>query len=333
MKMIRTFAFILVFLLFAVASFFSNTFSQSDNLLHNDITDIEKKNVISKEDYISIINGSITFIKSSEFKTKIIEKIRETAKGDQSDFDGKFAEGIVSVIESGTLKLAKSYGIKKETDLEKASKIFDHEPEIISLNETKTNIIRVVLIDVLNEIDSIDDIPNGIKKKLLFYRKRMESIVNPTIYENEQTENNENHQSLSKSQFIDIAQQAINYMKSYEFKDMIIKSIKKAAKNPKTFDSELSEAQMIGIESKMLEIVKPYGINSKEEMDAAFKQFEDDSDVKAFNETMMREIMGVMIGIYGDSGLLKSVPKSIRKKLEDGKKAMESMIAPTPQED
>jgi hypothetical protein len=142
----------------------------------------------------------------------------------------------------------------------------------------------------------------------------------------------EQKSKLTKDDFIKLANEAVAYMKSPEFKTMIVEAIKEAAKDPATFDAKLGEAQQKSIEAKMLELAKTYGINSKEEMDAAGKGFENDPDIKALNETMMKDIMGVMIAIYSDADLLKALPKDIKKKLEDGKKMMESMIAPKPEE-
>ena len=138
--------------------------------------------------------------------------------------------------------------------------------------------------------------------------------------------------TMTKDDFMKLANDAITYMKSPEFKTMIVDAIKEAAKDPATFDMKLNETQMKAIEAKMLELAKPYGINTKEELDAAGKAFENDPEFKALNENMMKEIMGVMIGIYGDAELLKALPKDIKKKFEEQKKQMEAMIAPKPEE-
>ncbi len=138
--------------------------------------------------------------------------------------------------------------------------------------------------------------------------------------------------TVTKEDYMKVSTEVMNYLKSPEFKTMFIEAIKEAAKDPATFDAKLNETQMKVLEEKMLELVKPYGITSKEQMQEAGKPFENDPDVKAFNETMMKDMMGVLAGIYGDAELLKAVPKDVKKKLEDMKKGIEAMVAPKAEE-
>lgn len=72
---------------------------------------------------------------------------------------------------------------------------------------------------------------------------------------------------LSKENFMKLVKEVVVYIKTSEFKDMIIEVIKEAAKDPVTFDAELVKAEQKSIEAKMLELAKSYGINSIEEMD------------------------------------------------------------------
>lgn len=134
--------------------------------------------------------------------------------------------------------------------------------------------------------------------------------------------------AVSKEDYMKVSAEVMNYLKSPEFKTMFIEAIKEAAKDPATFDAKLNETQMKVLEEKMLEFVKPYGITTKEQMQEAGKPFENDPDIKAFNESMMKDMMVVFAGIYGDAELLKAVPKDVKKKLE----AMKAMFAPKPDE-